>query len=149
MREMAREANKVVVWRVLEEIWGQSNVAVAEELLAQDYKRHDPLFPSSVIGLRGFLEAYWKYDAIFADRRLNIEQVIEMGETVVSRWSVRGTYRRPDSARVGAGRPVAITGVTISRVVDGFVVEEWAEWDSWGLVKQLGVIGSAELDVLI
>jgi hypothetical protein len=32
-----------------------------------------------------------------------------------------------------------VTGITISRVADGKIVEEWQNWDTLGMKEQLGV----------
>jgi predicted ester cyclase len=33
-----------------------------------------------------------------------------------------------------------ITGITINRIRNGKIVEEWQEWDTYGLMRQLGVL---------
>jgi predicted ester cyclase len=38
------------------------------------------------------------------------------------------------------GKQVTVTGLTISRVVKGKVVEEWTNWDTLGMLQQLGVV---------
>lgn len=38
------------------------------------------------------------------------------------------------------GKRVTITGISIHRIASGKIVEEWQEWDSLGLMQQLGVV---------
>jgi len=38
------------------------------------------------------------------------------------------------------GKRVTFTGISIHRIADGRIIEEWQEWDSLGLMQQLGVI---------
>jgi predicted ester cyclase len=38
------------------------------------------------------------------------------------------------------GKQVTVGGITISRLKDGKVIEEWTNWDTLGLLQQLGVI---------
>jgi predicted ester cyclase len=38
------------------------------------------------------------------------------------------------------GKQVAVAGLTISRVENGRVVEEWTNWDTLGMLQQLGAI---------
>jgi predicted ester cyclase len=38
------------------------------------------------------------------------------------------------------GKQATVTGITIDRIVDGRFVESWTNWDTLGLMQQLGVI---------
>jgi predicted ester cyclase len=38
------------------------------------------------------------------------------------------------------GKEVTVSGITISRVKNGKVVEEWSNWDTLGMLQQLGVV---------
>jgi predicted ester cyclase len=38
------------------------------------------------------------------------------------------------------GKDVKITGISIDRFENGKVVEAWSNWDSLGMLQQLGVV---------
>jgi predicted ester cyclase len=38
------------------------------------------------------------------------------------------------------GKQVTVSGITISSVKNGKVVEEWTNWDTLGMLQQLGVV---------
>ena len=40
------------------------------------------------------------------------------------------------------GKPVEATGISIARIVDGKVVEDYTEWNALGLMQQVGAIPS-------
>jgi predicted ester cyclase len=42
------------------------------------------------------------------------------------------------------GKRVEVTGVTIFRIVNSKIVEEWSEFDMWGLLPQLGLAPARE-----
>jgi predicted ester cyclase len=42
------------------------------------------------------------------------------------------------------GNEVAITGITIHRIEDGKIVEEWENWDALGLMQQIGAVPAPE-----
>jgi hypothetical protein len=48
---------------------------------------------------------------------------------VASRWAMTGCNR---------GRRVRLTGITISRLRDGLIVEDWSAFDSFELLRALG-----------
>lgn len=39
-------------------------------------------------------------------------------------------------------KSVTSTGITISKIANGKIVESWVEWDALGLMKQLGAVVS-------
>jgi predicted ester cyclase len=41
------------------------------------------------------------------------------------------------------GKQVTLSGMMIDRIVNGKIVEEWEEWDSLGMMRQLGVVPPA------
>jgi hypothetical protein len=47
---MATEDNKAIAFRWSEELWNQANLAVADEIVASDYVRHDGGDPFSARG---------------------------------------------------------------------------------------------------
>ena len=38
------------------------------------------------------------------------------------------------------GKETTVTGVTIDKIKDGKIVESWNNWDTLGLMQQLGVV---------
>ena len=42
------------------------------------------------------------------------------------------------------GNRTDVSGMTLSRISGGKVAEDWNNWDTLGLMRQLGVIPSAE-----
>jgi predicted ester cyclase len=80
------------------------------------------------------------YRTAFPDMRLTIEDIVAEGETVMARWSCRGTHKGDLSGIAPTGKPFTISGVTIVRLANGKMVEGWVNWDALGLMQQLGVV---------
>ncbi len=38
------------------------------------------------------------------------------------------------------GKQATVTGITIDRIVDGRIAESWTNWDTLGMLQQLGVV---------
>ncbi len=63
-------------------------------------------------------------------------------DKVTTRWSARGTHQG-DLMGVGpTGNQVQITGITISRIEDGKIAEDWINYDAMGMMQQIGAIPS-------
>lgn len=39
------------------------------------------------------------------------------------------------------GRSVSVSGISISRLADGNIAEEWPVWDQMGVMQQIGAVG--------
>ena len=91
---------------------------------------HDHINTMEFHGYEGAVESVSLYRRLFADLRFEVDQQVSEGDLVASRWSLYGTNR---------GRPVKLTGNTVSLFEDGLVVEDWGSTDTLELVRQLGV----------
>jgi predicted ester cyclase len=66
--------------------------------------------------------------------------VIAEGDKVVTRYTVRGTHQgEMEEFGPPTGRQVEVKGITIHRVEDGKIVEEWERYDNLSLLQQLGL----------
>src|SRR2546426_11430279 len=85
------EVTKAIARRFYEEGWNQGNLAVFDELLASNHVLHDPGFPEPIRGPEGFKQYYASYRTAFPGNQLTVEDYLAEGDTVVSRWTGRGT----------------------------------------------------------
>jgi steroid delta-isomerase-like uncharacterized protein len=130
------------VRRLFEEPW-KGNWDVLDELVAAEYVGYDSGQAEPLRGLeslRGYLRAY--SDA-FPDARLTVhEQIAEPGK-VATRWSVRGTHAGEIAGIAATGKEVTVSGLTISTLDHGKVVEQRTTWDRLGMLVQLGAVPAA------
>lgn len=124
--------------RVIEEFWNQGQLALADELFAADYVRYDPATPNIGTGLDAAREAVTSYRTAFPNLRLNIEDLLADGDKVVLRWTARGAHLGDLRGTAPTGKEITITGITIFRIADGRIAEEWVNWNILGLLQQLG-----------
>ena len=137
------EQNKTVVRRLFDELWNKGNLLVADELIAPTYLHHDDSTPDLGKGPEGEKKRVNFYRTAFHDLRLNIEDLLAEGETVVARWSCRGVHKGELNGIAPTNKQFAITGVTICRLANGKIVEGFVNWDALGLMRQLGVVPEA------
>jgi steroid delta-isomerase-like uncharacterized protein len=131
--------SKTIVRRFVEESWnGKSNVV--DELIARDYVGHDPANPEPVRGPEGVKTFISTYRAAFPDLRITIKDQLAQDDLVATRWTSRGTQKGELMGIEPTGKQVTVSGVTISRLADGKLVEEFYNWDAYGLMQQLDAI---------
>ena len=136
---MSSEQNKAIVRRAFEEPW-KGNLDVVDELVSSDYVGHDPASPEPLRGPEGVKEFIATYRAAFPDARITVKQQLAEGDFVATRWSGRGTH---DGELLGiqpTGKQVTVSGLTISRLFGGKIVEEFQNWDTFGMLQKLDAI---------
>jgi steroid delta-isomerase-like uncharacterized protein len=133
------ERNKALVRRSLDEIYTGGNVDAIEEVFAPDFVGWDPTFPGGVLrgpaGIRGNVE---RGHASFERWRFDVEDVVAEGDRVVTRVVMRGRSKGEFLGMAPTGREVEVSGITIHRIADGRIVERWGNWNTIGMLQQLG-----------
>lgn len=133
---------KAISRRIFEEVWNQQNLSTADELIASNFVDHDP--QSSVQGLEGYKQFVLYYLTAFPDSHFTVEDEISEGQMVVTRWTVSGTHTGNLGAIPATGRRISVTGISCGRVENGKIVEGWTNWDTLGMMQQLGVLSAAQ-----
>ena len=136
---MSAEDNKQIIRRLAEEPW-TGNFDAVDEFVDQSYTGHDPALPEPARGPAGFREFIGTYLAAFPDGRLTVDEQLAEGNLVATRWTGRGTHEGELMGIAPTRKQVTVTGITISRLANGKVVEEWTNWDTLGMLQQLGVV---------
>ena len=134
---MSAEANKALVRRFYEEVWGSGNYDVADEVFAPDYVRHDfrPGDPSP--GPEGQKKIARDFRTAFPDLTFELELLFGEGDFVAGRWTATGTHTGRWAGVEPTGRTMRFSAANIFRFADGKVVEIWNHRDDLGLMQQL------------
>jgi steroid delta-isomerase-like uncharacterized protein len=132
------EPNKAIARRIVEEMFNEGRLDAADEIVTPDFIGHDPASPEPIMGPEGLKRNVEGYRTAFPDVRLSIEEEIAEGDRVVTRWTARGTHQAELFGIPATGKQATVTGMTIDRIVDGRIVESWTNWDTLGLLQQLG-----------
>jgi steroid delta-isomerase-like uncharacterized protein len=135
---MTVEANKELVRRFYEELWNRGNLAAAEEIVAQDYVRHDLRPGDAPPGPAGQMAIAERFRAAFPDLRLEVEAVVAEGDLVVARWTISGTHTGPWGNVLATHRAVSFAGVNFFRMAHSKIAEIWNVRDDLGLREQIG-----------
>ncbi|GAC1346700.1 MAG: ester cyclase [Ktedonobacteraceae bacterium] len=137
---MSTEANKAVLQRFVEEVMNRKNLAVIDELYAADAVEHVPGGPP--LDREGVKQFLGMLLTAFPDLHETIEDTIAEGDRVVTRSTYHGKHTGDFLGIPPTGKQVTITGIHLTRVANGKMVEDWADFDQLGMLQQIGVIPS-------
>jgi steroid delta-isomerase-like uncharacterized protein len=134
---MSTEENKVLVRRFYDEVTNERNLAVLDELLAPNFEGFKVEGADHGQNREAFKQMITMVLNAFPDHHQTIHDWIAENDRVVTRWTVQGTHQGEYVGIAPTGKQVKITGIDIFRVVEGKIVELWAEVDMPGMMEQL------------
>ena len=139
MTAVSAEENKTLARRFREEIW--QDLSLADEICDDDATIHisDPLVPDLGTGPAALKQLVTMYLTAFPDAGCTIEDLVVEGDKVVARWTGHGTHNGNLGTITPTGKQVRVTGIEVHRIADGKIQETWMNWDTLGMLKQLGV----------
>ncbi len=132
------EQNKEIVKRYWE-AWGKGDFEAFKELLAPNYVYYFPSRSTKPISREESIEFGKMMHNAFPDVTFSIEEMIAVGDKVISRFIFRGTHEGESQGIPATGNKIEVSGITIMRIENGKVVEEREEYDSLGEMQQLGM----------
>lgn len=127
------------------EFWKTGDLSRFDEVYATNYVNHDPSRPH-VVDCESLKELIADVHRGMPDFKSIIEDLIVENDKFVTRWVATGTHTGPlDGIPIPpTGKKITQTGMTITRVEQGKIVEAWWNYDMLGALQQLGVIPSAQ-----
>ena len=126
---MSIEANKMLVRRLIEEVWNTGDDCRLAELATPDFAESTK---------QGNLQTRtW-----LPDLHHQIEDMIAQGDKVVVRWTISCTHLgelvTPIARIPPTGKPVKASGIHIFRIADGKIAERWSVADWLTVFQQIG-----------
>jgi len=131
-----QEQNKAVARRAFEEILSGGRFELAAQLYAKDFINHgihrDASLEEDQTALKGWHQA-------FSDITIVPEKLIAEDDLVTIYWIARGTNTGTGNGLPATGKKAELAGITIWRIVDGKIKEEWSAFDQLSMMQQLGL----------
>ena len=137
---MSTEDNKALVRRLFDRL-NQKDVAVLDEVCTPDFVFHDPANPQ-VRSREDFKQWITGLYAAFPDIHFSLEDIVAEGDKVSYHWTLRATHSGSWRGAAPTGKPITLTAISITRILDGKSAEIWVNADALGLLQQLGVVPS-------
>jgi predicted ester cyclase len=129
-----QDQNKAIARRVLEEILSQGKFQVADEIYATDFVNH---------GLHRNVDlqvdqaaARWEKKHL-PDLNITVDLMVAEGDLVTVMWTLRGTNSVPIGSLPATGVRIEERGITVWRIVDGKIRDEWTSFDQLNIVRQM------------
>src|SRR5215208_4896504 len=89
-------------------------------------------------------ETIRRYRDAFPDLNIVIEDMVSSGDLVTTRWRASGTHRGDLMGLGATNKRSEVTGLNLTRFLDGKVTEEWSEWNEANMLRQLGALPERE-----
>lgn len=124
--------------RFTTEVFGEGNLDVIDEVIADEYVGHNP-GGDDIHGPAELKEFVETYRSAFPDLEVTTEDLLVEGNKTVQRNRITGTHDVELMGIPPTGESVEIEAMGISVWEDGKGVEHWSQVDMMGLMEQLGV----------
>lgn len=131
------ERNKRLVRNMNEEVFSKGNLAQMDEFYSPDFVRHFLPDSSEVRGIDGLREQVRKHREAFPDWREEIKHIVAEGDLVVIHFVSTGTNEGSWLGKPPTGRRIQINEVSILRIEDGRIAEQWLMPDLFSMQRQL------------
>src|SRR5215216_4328736 len=129
---MSEEENMTLARRFME-ARVKGDLDTLDEMMTPDYVSHAKLLPDQQPDREGEKWVAAQFAATFSNRRLLVEDQVDEGDKVVSRFIVHLTHDRGEIMGVApSGKELTNRAIVIHRIVEGKIAEEWG----------LGTLGS-------
>jgi len=132
-----QEQNKTLAKRAFEELLSKGRFELAEQLYAKDFVNHGI---HSNISLEEDQAALKGWHQAFPDLSIAPEKLVADGDLVAVYWIARGTNTGAGNGLPATGKKVEQSGITIWRIVNGKIKEEWSAFDQLSMMQQLGLL---------
>ncbi len=129
--------NGKMVRQFIEDVLNNGTIEATGKYFHEDVIEQVPL-PGQGPGLSGLKDVLRGFRAAFSDMHWSVEEQIQEGEKVVSRFVWSGTHRAEFFGVPATGRRVSVWGMVIDRFVDGRIKDTRIIMDALGLMAQLG-----------
>jgi steroid delta-isomerase-like uncharacterized protein len=129
-----QEQNKAVARRVFDEIFNQGRFEVAGEIYAKDFVNHGmhrDVGPAEDQAAQRFEKH------ACPDLKMTVGSMAAEGDMVSVLWIARGTNTAATGWLPPTGAKIEVRGITIWRIADGKIREEWTAFDQLGVLRQL------------
>jgi predicted SnoaL-like aldol condensation-catalyzing enzyme len=135
----AAEANKALVQRLYTELVQGADLTVADSLIAPDLVVHTS---DNASGRQAFVNDWQTVRTALPDLKVTVHTLIAENDLVFVRATLSGTHQGEWMGIAATGKAVAYDSMSIFRVLNGVITEQWAVADTNALMQQISPIAA-------
>lgn len=132
-------SDNIDIVRRFEPAFRVADQATIDELCDPGLVDHNPA-PGQEPTLAVFKQKVADYLTIFPDLSEDLLDIVASGDTVATRWALTGSQQQDFMGIPASGQRIRVEGMNFYRLRNGRVTDIWTQFDSLGMMQQLGVI---------
>ncbi len=139
---ISTDENKALVQRWFSDVITQGDMSSFDAICAEchpDFEMIRGVMEPAPRGVDSTKELISSLRMAFPDLSATVDEQIAEGDKVVSVVTMSGTHQGDFMGIPATGRSFTIPGVSIWEVRGGLLISEWVNWDTMGMMQQLGV----------
>jgi len=133
----ALPGNKQLIRRMNTEVWNKANLDAIDELYTPDFVLHFLTDGSETKGVNSLREHVRAHREAFPDWSEDIKHIVAEGDLVVIHFVSSGTNQGQWLGKPPTGRRVQLNEMSIFRIEDGRIAEQWLLPDTFSMEQQL------------
>jgi steroid delta-isomerase-like uncharacterized protein len=130
--------NKEIVRRFIDEIFLKGNYDYLDEACSSDFVCHDSL--EGVQDKEDYKRQFRKMSRAFPDLKGEFYEVFGEGNLFAARWRMQGEHKGDFQGLKASGKRFNVEGISMFKLENGKIAEEWDHYDALGWLQQLGAI---------
>jgi steroid delta-isomerase-like uncharacterized protein len=138
--------NEKLIRRFIEELWNERRLELADDLIAGDCQTHQLRSGVAITSMpRGpaAIKAHiTEWLVGFPDLKFTIDQMFSEGDKVFTQSVMTGTHTGTWLEIPATNKQVTVRMMTVHRIVEGKIAEDWVLVESLGFFQQLGLIAT-------
>lgn len=136
--QMLTEDEAIVILNKLMKTMSDADTTLAVDILHTDCELRYPLLPEPVKGIDACKKLIISTSNTFSEFKGTIEEVNIKGDRIWCRYTMSGINTGPLGQLPATGKNFQITGMAITRIKDGKIIEDETYWNVWDFYNQLG-----------
>jgi len=115
--------NKAILNHLYEELWSKRNLSILDEVYSPEVLYHTPSM--ELHNLDELKNLFNDYSLAFHDSNVTVKDQIAKDDIVVTKFIYEGVYKAKSGAFSPTGNKIEIEMVTIDRLANGKIVDEY------------------------
>lgn len=120
----------------------ESDTGIADEIFAPSFRAHVPL--AGHLDLDGWKAYAQQFLDGFPDLWMEVNDMVTSSDRTVLRVTYRGTHDGVFQGVPPTGKSIELTAIGWFEMEQGLAVMNWAEFDIFGLMQQIGAVPTPE-----